>query len=111
LPPPTGCRVELRIKSRSSKCRDVLIAIGYLGQLVLKVASVGFEVVIPPHIDSEKVVVVSLSLPIRCVWVRNASDTSSKLRRKCRGMKQSQFEATPFRLEGKVRHMSESLWK
>jgi len=49
------------------KCRDVLIAVGDLGQLALKVASVRFKVVTWFHLDGEKVVVVSLSFPVRCV--------------------------------------------
>jgi len=49
------------------ECRDVLIAVGDLGQLALKVADIILEVVALPHLDSEKMVVVPLSLPARCV--------------------------------------------
>ena len=45
--------------------RDVLTAVGDL--LALEVANVGFEVVVLTHLDGEKVVVVPLSLPKRCV--------------------------------------------
>ena len=38
-----------------------------LSQLALKVADVRFEVVTLPHLDGEKVVVIPLSLPVRCV--------------------------------------------
>ena len=49
------------------ECRDVLIAIGDHGQLALKVANVRFKVVTLSYLDSEKVAVVSLSLPAKCV--------------------------------------------
>jgi len=47
-------------------CKDVLTAVGDLGQLALEVANVRFKVVTLPHLDGEKVVVVPLSLPARC---------------------------------------------
>jgi len=49
------------------ECKDVLTAVGDLGQLTLKVADVQFEAVVLPHLDGEKVVVVPLSLRARCV--------------------------------------------
>ena len=49
------------------ECGDVLIAVEDLGQLALKVANIRFEDVALPHVDGEKVVVVLLSLPARCV--------------------------------------------
>jgi len=49
------------------ECRDVLTAVGDLVQLALEVVDVGFEVVTMPHFDSEKVVVVPLSLLARCI--------------------------------------------
>ena len=45
----------------------VLTLVGDLGQLVLEVANVRFEVVTLPHLDGEKVVVVPLGLPARRV--------------------------------------------
>ena len=51
------------------ECRDVLTAVGDIGQLVLKVAAVRFEIVAMPHLDGEKMVVVPLSLLARCVLV------------------------------------------
>ena len=49
------------------ECRDVLTAVGDLSQLALEVADVGFEVVALPHLDSEKIVVVRLRIPMSCV--------------------------------------------
>ena len=49
------------------ECRDVLTAVGDLGQLALDVVDVGFEVVVLPFLDSKKVIVVLLSLLTRCV--------------------------------------------
>ena len=49
------------------ECREVLTAFGNLGQLALKVANVRFEVVALPYLDSEKMIVVSLSLLTKCV--------------------------------------------
>jgi len=67
------------------KCKDVLTAIGDLGQLALEVANVRFEVAALPHLDDKKMVVVPLCLSADAYWVRNASDTSPKLWRKCGG--------------------------
>ena len=49
------------------KCRDVLIAVEDLCQLVLEVASVRFEAVSLSHLDGEKMMIVPLSLLVRCV--------------------------------------------
>ena len=49
------------------ECGDVITAVGNLGQLALKVANVKFEVVALPHFNSEKMVVIPLSLSARCV--------------------------------------------
>ena len=49
------------------ECRDILPAVGDLGQLALEVANVRFEVVALSHLDNEKVVVILLSLPAKCV--------------------------------------------
>jgi len=49
------------------KCRDILIAVENLNQLALEVADVGFEIVTLSHLDGEKVMIVSLRLPARCV--------------------------------------------
>jgi len=49
------------------ECRDVLITVRDLGQLVLEVADIRFDVVALPHLDGEKVVVVPLSFPARCI--------------------------------------------
>ena len=38
------------------ECRDVLTAVGDLGQLALEVADVRFEVVTLSHLDDEKMV-------------------------------------------------------
>ena len=43
--------------------------------------------------------------------MRNTSVISSKLWRQRGGRGQNQFEAIPFRLEGKVRHKNGSLWE
>ena len=51
----------------ASECRDVRTAVGDLGQLALEVADVGFEAVVLPLLDGEKVVVVRLCLLARCV--------------------------------------------
>ena len=49
------------------ECRDVLTVVGDLDQLALEVADVGFEIVTLSHLDGEKVMIVSLRLPARCV--------------------------------------------
>ena len=46
---------------------DVLTVVGDLGQLALKVVDVRFKVIALPHLDGEKMMVVPLSLPTRCV--------------------------------------------
>jgi len=48
------------------ECRDVLTAGGH-GQLALKVSDIRFEVVALPHLDDEKMVVILLSFPMRCI--------------------------------------------
>ena len=59
--------------------RRLLTAVVDLGQLALEVVDVRFEAVALPHLDDEKMVIVSLSLPARCVLGVNASETFSKL--------------------------------
>ena len=49
------------------ECRDVIPTVGNLGQLTLKVADVGFEAVALSHLNGEKVMIVPLNLPVRCV--------------------------------------------
>ena len=49
------------------KCRGVLTTVGDFDQFALRVADVIFEVVTLPHLDSEKIVVVPLTLSARCV--------------------------------------------
>ena len=49
------------------KCRDILTPVGNLVQLALKIYNVGFEAVTMPHLYGEKVMVVPLTLPVRCV--------------------------------------------
>jgi len=49
------------------RVQDVLIIVGDLGQLALKIADLGFEVVALSHLDGEKMVDVPLSFPLRCV--------------------------------------------
>ena len=51
------------------------ITVGDFGQLALKIDNVRFEVIALPHLDGEKMMVVPLSLPTRCV-LGDASDTS-----------------------------------
>ena len=85
LPPLAGCRQNLTHLSDimlqkvfvqgvrdlqpadEHDCGDVLITVEDLGQLALKVANIRFKDVALPHVDGEKVVVVLLSLPARCV--------------------------------------------
>ena len=47
--------------------KDVLTAVRDLGQLALKIADVGFEAIILPHLEGENMMVVPLSLPARCI--------------------------------------------
>ena len=49
------------------ECRDFLVAVGDFGQLALKVFDVRFEIVALSHLNGEKIVVVPLSSPVRCV--------------------------------------------
>ena len=49
------------------ECGDVHITVGNYGQLALEVANVRFEAVALSHLDGEKVVVIPLSLPVRCI--------------------------------------------
>ena len=49
------------------ECSDVLTAVGDFVQLVLEGADVRFKVVDLTHLDSEKVVIVAFSFPMRCV--------------------------------------------
>ena len=49
------------------ECRDVLTAFGDLCQLALKVVDVKFEIITMPHFDGEKMMVVPLNLPTRCI--------------------------------------------
>jgi len=46
---------------------DVLTTIGDFGKLALEVDDVRFEVITLPHLDGEKIMVVPLSFPERCV--------------------------------------------
>ena len=46
---------------------DVLTTVGDFGQLALEVADIRFEIVALPYLDSEKIVIVSLSLPAGCI--------------------------------------------
>ena len=46
------------------ECKDIFIAVGNLGELVLKVADVRLEVVAIFHFDGEEVVVVLLGLSV-----------------------------------------------
>ena len=46
---------------------DILITVGDLDRLALKVADVGFEAVALSHLNGEKVMIVPLNLPARCV--------------------------------------------
>ena len=78
-------RVRDLLPADECECRDVLTTVRDLGQLALKIADVRFEVVALPHFDSEKMVIVPLSLPARVYWVRNVLDTSSKLWIECGG--------------------------
>jgi len=48
------------------ECKDVLIIVGDLDQLAVEVADVRFEAAALPHFDSEKMVIVPLSLQARC---------------------------------------------
>ena len=49
------------------ECRDILTAIKDLVPLAMEVADVRFEAVALSHLDGEKMLVVPLSLPARCV--------------------------------------------
>ena len=67
-----------------NECRDVLTAVGDLGQLALEVADVRFEAITLPHLDREEVMAVFLGLLEGCVLGENASKACSKLCRECR---------------------------
>ena len=49
------------------ECRDVLTAVGELGELAFGEIDVRFEVVVLPHLDGEEVMVVLLGFPARGV--------------------------------------------
>ena len=49
------------------ECEDILTEIWDFSQLVQEVSDARFDIVVMPHLDSEKMVVVPLSLLTRCV--------------------------------------------
>ena len=49
------------------KCRNIHAIVGDFGQLALKLADVRFEVVTLPHPDGKKMMVIPLTLQVRCV--------------------------------------------
>jgi len=63
------------------ECRDILTAVGDFGKLALEEVDVWFEVVSPPYIDREKMIVVLLGLMARDVLSEERFGYPSKLRR------------------------------
>ena len=91
------------------KCKDILIAVGNLGQLALKVTGVGLEVVAQSHFDSQEVVVIPLGFPMRGALSEERFDYLEIVERMWR-QRVDQSKATLFKLDEKVRHKSKSLW-
>ena len=90
--------------------QSVFIAVrDFFGQLALKIVDVRFDVVALPHFNSEKMMVVPLSLSTRCVMREERFEHLFKVVGRSEGREYNQSKVTLFRLEEKVRHISRLL--
>ena len=91
------------------ECRYLLTIVEDFGQLALKEVDIGLEAVPEPHLDRDELITTTLGFLARGVLCEKASVTSEKLLRERSGMDKNHSYAAPFKLEGKVRHITRSL--
>ena len=92
------------------ECRYILNTDGNIGKLALEVADVGLEAVTQLHLDREEVLIVLLGFSAGGVLGEKCLGHFLEVAERMWWQGVELIRSPPFRLDGKVRHISRSLW-